>query len=82
MFVTVIIPVYNAAQQLGECLRAVRKSSYKAYEVIVIDDASTDGSFYVARTSGIIAYRLSRRSGPAAGRNLGARYARGDILFL
>ncbi len=81
LFVSVIIPVYNAAQQLGECLRAVGRSSYTAYEVIVVDDASTDGSLDVARASGITTYRLPRRSGPAAGRNLGAGYATGDILF-
>lgn len=80
-FVTVIIPVYNVAEQLSECLRAIGKSSYSAYEVIVVDDASSDGSLDVARTSGIIAYGLPRKSGPAAARNLGARYARGDILF-
>lgn len=44
MLVTVIIPVYNSLQYVSRCLESVASQTYKDLEVIVIDDASTDGS--------------------------------------
>jgi glycosyltransferase involved in cell wall biosynthesis len=80
-FLSVIIPAYNAREHLGQCLDAVLKSSYTSYEIIVVDDASTDNTAQIALDKGVILLKRSQRSGPAAARNDAALRARGDILF-
>jgi Glycosyltransferases, probably involved in cell wall biogenesis len=62
-------------------LDAVLASSYKSYEIIVVDDASTDDSPEICREKGAIVFRLPHQSGPGAARNYGAEKAQGDILF-
>ncbi len=42
--VSIIIPLYNHEQYIGECLRSVLEQSYQDYEVIIIDDGSKDKS--------------------------------------
>lgn len=78
---SVIIPVHNGGAHLPRCLDALRVSDLKEYEVIVVDDGSTDGSGDVARARGFEVVRLGERRGPAAARNEGARRARADILL-
>jgi GT2 family glycosyltransferase len=78
---SVIIPVYNGGSQLELCLDAVLASDFQDYEVIVVDDGSTDGSAEVARARGVEVLRLDVRSGPAAARNRGAGHARGEVLM-
>jgi glycosyltransferase involved in cell wall biosynthesis len=77
---SVIIPVYNSAGELEECLRGLGQSEESAWEVIVVDDASTDDSAQVAEQSGATVVRLERNAGPAAARNAGAAVASGEIL--
>ncbi len=76
-----VIPVYNASQYLDRCLEAITTSSYSSYEVIVVDDGSTDNSVDIARKRGVRVVQLSHQSGPAAARNSGAKQAQGEILF-
>jgi glycosyltransferase involved in cell wall biosynthesis len=78
---SVIIPVRNSPDDLRVCLERLQTSSYKDYEVIVVDDASTDGTPDVAAERGAQVVRLERQSGPAAARNRGAEVAQGDYLF-
>ena len=80
-FISVIVPVHNAAKYLDACLAALLASVYPAYEVIVVDDASTDGSVQLNHQQQATLLRLNRRSGPAAARNAGAREAHGELLF-
>lgn len=78
--ISVIIPVYNAASYLRECLGALRRSTVQC-ECIVVDDGSTDESADVAREYGVRLITSGGRFGPAHARNVGARASRGDILF-
>lgn len=80
-FVSVIIPVHTSRGQLKVCLDALTASSFKAYEIIVVDDASSDDSAEIARRKGAFAFSLPHQSGPAAARNFGAQQARGKILL-
>ena len=48
---TVIIPVYNVAAYLAKCIDSVLKQEFKQYEVILIDDGSTDESGTIDRKS-------------------------------
>lgn len=79
---TVIIPVHNGGKEFGRCLEGVMSSATRPDEVIVVDDASTDGSGEVAQRSGAQVIRLSSPPrGPAFARNRGAEIAQGEILF-
>jgi glycosyltransferase involved in cell wall biosynthesis len=79
--VSVIIPVYNARGDLTKCLDAFQRTSYPHYELIVVDDGSTDDSYDVAQKAGVQVLRMDKNSGPAAARNFGAGHAKGDILL-
>jgi glycosyltransferase involved in cell wall biosynthesis len=80
-FISVIIPVYNASEFLNRCLTAIKKSSYTFYEVIVVDDNSTDESAETARKNDVKVFRLQHQSGPAIARNYGAQKAKGEVLL-
>src|SRR5687767_9347944 len=81
-FVSVIVPVYNGGKFLPSCLDALFASDYSQFEVIVVDDGSTDESAEISRTKGAQVLSTPRRqSGPAAARNIAAEKARGDILL-
>jgi cellulose synthase/poly-beta-1,6-N-acetylglucosamine synthase-like glycosyltransferase len=78
---SVVVPVYNGAATLGACLAAIAHQTVPSadYEVIVVDDGSTDGSARIARAHGVTLLRQPH-AGAAAARNRGAARARGDIL--
>ncbi len=80
---SVIVPVRNGAGFLSDSLAALRASDLpaEAWELIVVDDASTDGTGRLAEAHASLVLRQPAASGPSAARNLGARYARGDILI-
>ncbi|MDQ3818990.1 MAG: glycosyltransferase [Acidobacteriota bacterium] len=80
-FISVIVPVYNGGRYLERCLDALVASSYPSYEVIVVDDASTDDSAEIARRKGVTLIEMPKQTGQSAGRNAAAERARGRILF-
>ena len=51
------------------------------YELIVVDDCSTDRSVEISREKGARVLKMSRQSGPGGARNFGAQHARGEVLF-
>jgi GT2 family glycosyltransferase len=79
--ISVIVPAYDNAGQLSQCLAALRAIAEADTELIVVDDASHDDISAPALAAGARVLRLARNSGPAAARNHGARHARGQILF-
>jgi len=79
--VTVIIPVYNAEYCIERCLESLFSSEYKNFEVLVVDDCSTDGTIELAEKFDCRIIRQSSNSGAAAARNLGSSEAAGEILF-
>ena len=80
-YITIIIPVYNGASFLPQCLDAISKSSYRSFEIIAVDDCSTDDSAEICKSYGAKVLATSRQSGPGAARNLAAESAVGEILF-
>jgi len=78
---SVIIPVYNGMATLRRCLVAVQQSTFTDWELIVVDDGSTDGSGPLATELGAMLLHTAGQQGPAAARNLGAQAARGEYLF-
>jgi glycosyltransferase involved in cell wall biosynthesis len=81
--VSVVIPTYNRAPLLGRSLRSVLGQSYVDFEVIVVDDGSTDGTGGVVASFGDPRVRyvaLARNAGAGAARNVGIGLARGKFL--
>jgi glycosyltransferase involved in cell wall biosynthesis len=78
--VTVVIPCYNQAHFLGEAIESVLSQSYHHFELIVVDDGSTDETSEVA--SGYERVRLIRQEnrGLAGARNTGIRHSGGEFL--
>lgn len=80
--VSIIIPTHNAAGTIGNCLRTVIHQSFNDYEIIVVDDGSTDATMDELKVFAD-QIRLFREphKGAAAARNRGAREASGDFLL-
>ena len=82
--ISVIVPVYNAAEYLDECVSSVLAQSYKDFELLLIDDGSTDGSAGLCDT---LAGRDDRirvihreNGGVSCARNTGLDAAAGDLI--
>lgn len=82
--ISIIIPVYNAAQTLSRCLDSVLRQDYRKLEIILVDDGSTDNSpeiiqEYKKRDPRIILLRKPN-GGVSSARNAGLAIASGDFL--
>ncbi len=78
---SVIIPNYNGGRTIGRCLEALFASSYDNFEVVVVDDCSSDGSPEVIRRFPCRLITLRERSGASKARNTGAQNSSGEVLF-
>lgn len=82
--VSVIIPTYNRAGQLKDCLASLFNQTYKKFEVIIVDDGSTDGTEslvkFLQKKYKYLKYLKQKNKGPAAARNLGVEKSKGSIL--
>ncbi len=79
--ISVIIPVYNAGYCIERCLENLYSSDYTNFEVLVVDDRSTDDTVKRASRFDCRIVRQTHNQGAAAARNRGGREARGEILF-
>ncbi|MEJ3746346.1 glycosyltransferase [Actinomycetes bacterium KLBMP 9797] len=79
--VSVVIPNYNKDRTLRACLEAVYAQTYPLAEVVVVDDASTDGSRDIIRDFPCRLVELPGNQGPSAARNAGAAAATSPLLF-
>lgn len=78
---SIIIPVYNAAKTISDCLDAVYKQTYANFEVIIVDDCSKDDSVKIAESFPCSITVNENNLGAARTRNRGAEKAVGDILY-
>ena len=80
--VSVVVPVHNGGADLETCLLAISRSSWPVHEIIVVDDASTDGAATrLSEMPSVQLFRLETQRGPAFARNAGASRAEGEILL-
>ena len=81
---SIIVPIYNVEKYLMECLRSLSAQTAKSYEVILVDDGSTDGSAAIAlrfvELFPCFRYVRSENSGPGSARNLGLSLANGEYI--
>jgi glycosyltransferase involved in cell wall biosynthesis len=83
--VSVIVPVYDTGAPLARALRSLDEQTYRDFEVVVVDDGSTDSQTRAlldaaGRRPGVSVHRTENR-GPAHARNLAAERARGSYLL-
>lgn len=82
--ISIIIPVYNAEKTIRRCLESILTSKYEDYEVILIDDGSTDNSAAIISDYVSKDRRLKMitqlNAGPSSARNKGLELAKGDII--
>ncbi|MEM9154375.1 MAG: glycosyltransferase [Cyanobacteria bacterium P01_F01_bin.33] len=86
MFFSIIIPTYNRLPILQKCLWALERQQvgpYDGYEVVVVDDGSTDDTIAWLKQAELKHVRWFQRDhgGPAAARNFGCQQANGDIII-
>ena len=79
-FFSVIIPTFNRVALLVHTLESVRRQAAIDYEVIVVDDGSTDDTLEVLRSFPEVKVLTQQNRGPGAARNLGVREACGEYL--
>jgi len=83
--ISIIIPAYNVAQYIGDALRSVFIQDFKNYEVIVVNDGSTDTpelEKVLEPWRDKIQYICQENRGISAARNAGLRVARGELIAL
>lgn len=84
--ISVIIPVYNVEKYLPACLNSVVNQTYRNLEIVLVDDASPDGSGeicdrYAAQDQRIKVIHKKKNGGQAAARNTGMEWVSGEYLF-
>ncbi len=80
---SIVIPAYQAADIIAECVRALGEQTVTRarYEIIVVDDGSTDDTAEVAREAGADVVLTIPHGGPSAARNAGIDAARGSLVL-
>lgn len=80
--VSVIIPIYNVASVVAETLKSVLAQTYTDFEVLIIDDGSTDDSVVICQEFQDVRFQIihQQNRGLAGARNTGIRHAQGDYL--
>lgn len=82
---SVIIPFYNAGEFIGDAILSVIRQTYTNWELILVDDHSTDNSqaickMYVEEIPQKVKYILNSKKGASSARNFGLQYSNGDII--
>ncbi|WP_257152360.1 glycosyltransferase [Priestia megaterium] len=82
--VTIIVPVFNAGEQLIKCINSILNQSYKNIEIVLVNDGSTDNSREIcdeyASCHSKIKVIHQKNSGPSIARNVGINSASGDYI--
>ena len=81
--ISIIIPIYNQAEHLPNLLNSVKRQIYDNYEIIVVNDGSTDNlNEVIEKYKRLFGFKLTfleeENRGAAAARNYGARLAKGE----
>ena len=86
--VSVVIPMYNTEKYIGACLESIFGQTFQNFEVIVVDDCSTDRSpeivkSYIPKFGGRLKlYRMKKNSGPGGASNKGVALSTGKYVYI
>jgi len=83
--ISIVMPTYNRESYLAECIESILAQTYKDFELLVVDDGSTDSTkdlmkYYVEKDSRIRYFEHPSNLGISVARNTGVEYARGDYI--
>ncbi len=87
--VTVVVPILDAAPYLGACVESVLRQEYESWELMLVDDGSTDSSVAIARRCAAenpgrriqcLQHEGNANRGSSTTRNLGIRHGRGELV--
>ncbi len=78
--ISVVIPVYNEEKYVADCLNSLLDQSRKDFEIIVVDDGSTDGTKAIISSFPKVQLIEGKHEGAGPARNLGVKVAKGEIL--
>ena len=78
--VSIIIPVYNGEKYISECIESILKQSDKNFELIVVNDGSTDDTDKICRKFDNIRYFCQNNRGVSMARQKGLQMARGEYI--
>jgi len=86
MKASIIVPTYNRKERLKECVLALLNQNFKDYEIIVVDDGSSDGTKDMInglqKEHNNLRYLRQKNKGPGIARNYGVSEAEGNIIAL
>jgi GT2 family glycosyltransferase len=82
--VSIIILIYNNEKDLAECIPSILNQTYKNFELLIVDNGSTDGSVELVKTRypGIRLIETGANLGYAGGNNIGFKEAKGDYIVV
>ena len=80
MKISIVIPVYNEERVIAKCLEAISLLGVKPYEVVLVDNNSTDQTVAIAKKYKFVTVITEKKQGLIAARNAGFAVATGDIL--
>ena len=82
--VSIIVPVYNTAEYLDECIKSILNQTYRDFELILVDDGSSDSSRDICKKYEIedkrVRYVYKKNGGVSSARNEGLRLAVGEYI--
>ena len=83
--ISIIIPVYNAEKYLNRCIDSILSQSFNKYELILVNDGSTDNSLHICSSYAILYDNVllvsQSNSGVSSARNKGLRHAKGEFVM-
>ena len=83
--ISIILPVYNREEYIEECIHSVQAQSYQNYEIIIVDDGSSDHTFDICQTFAAkddrIKLQQAKHGGVSAARNIALDVASGEYVF-
>ena len=84
--ISIVIPAYNRGKEIGKCLESILNQTYKNYEVITVNDGSTDNTAEVINSyreefGHTLSTHDQENLGPQIARNTGAKYAHGEFII-
>lgn len=84
--ISIIVPIYNVKDYLGNCVNSILKQTYENIEVILVDDGSTDSSGSICDNFALIDSRVSvihkQNGGLSDARNAGIKNSKGGFIAL
>lgn len=79
--ISVIIPAHNEERYILRTVQSVKNQRFKNFEIIVVDDGSTDRTASIVKNEADFVVSLKKKSGPAAARNMGVKKSSGEMLI-